>query len=1539
LLTILKKLRLQDIETAHFCSEREGIFMKMLRIVFIVLTIWTFLIGQAIAAQENNLSDNSTAIKSEHQFLANQLIQQTAGKVRIKTHSKTGNVNYIGVDPANAIRQPSILSAKPTPEEAARGFLAVYGPLLGLKDQSKDLKVVRTKTSEQGRSSIRFQQVHSSVPIFGGESIVQVDSSKNIISVHSKILSDIDINTTPATSAEVAEKAGKEIFIRAYQSKYTFDVSTLLVSKPELWIYNPFLLGRGKNVTYLVWRMEMTPQEMLPIRELVLVDAMFGDVVLHFNQIDAALNRLIYDHNNISGKPLPGNPSDFRRSEGEGPSGIIDVDKAYDYAGDTYNFYLNYHGRDSINNAGMDLISTTRYCPGYPYPCPYPNAFWDGTQMVYGQGFASADDVVAHEMTHGVTDYESNLIYLGQSGAINEAFSDIWGEFVDLTNGKGNDAPTVKWLMGEDLSIGAIRSMKNPPTYGDPDRIWSTYYYCGECDNGGVHGNSGVGNKAAYLMTDGGTFNGITATGLGIAKVAKIFYEAQTNLLISSSDYEDLANALYQACWNFVGTDGITTLDCNQVANAINATEMNHQAPENLDQNPGFESGRDDSWTEYSSGGYAIITNNSSYYYAPCGDWYAWLGGYDNAVDYIYQDILVPSNATHASLQFLYRIATYESGGVYDRMFVEIRRPSDNFLLKTLLTVSNANAGNWRRTVQYDLLAYKGQTIRIRFYATNDYSYPTDFLVDDVVVKVGARNRPAVTSFKMNSGAASTVTRTVTLNNAATGSPTHYMASEDSTFAGVSWQPYATAPGFTLSTGATTKTVYFKVKNAFNESLVMNDTISALAPEVTSFKINAGAASTASGVVTLNNVATNSPTHYIASEDPWFVGAIWQTYSTAPKFTLSAGAETKMVCFKVRNDFAESFFMNDEISALPPAVTSFKISAGALSTSNNAAVTLNNTATNLPTHYMASELPTFVGAIWQKYSTAPSFALSSGSGTKIVYFKVKNVFAESAMVSDDISALAPVGTSFKINAGAASTVNGLVTLNNTAINLPTHYMASENPGFAGATWQTYSAAPKFPLSDTAGTKTVYFKVKNAFAESGSMSDDISAAGSAPVVTSFRISNGAASTAKQTVILNNTATNLPMQYMASESDTFAGASWQAYSAAPSFTLSVGSGAKMVYFKLRNIFGESGVMNDTISALAPAVTSFRINLGAVSTANGLVTLNNVATNLPTHYMASEASDFAGATWQTYSTAPKFPLSDTAGTKTVYFKVKNGFDESAMVSDDISAAGSPPVVTSFRINAGAASTANALVTLNNAGTNSPMYYIASESPTFVGATWQPYSTAPKIALSAGSGTKTVYFKTMNIFGESVIWNDTISALAPAVTSFKINAGAASTVNGLLTLNNVAINLPTHYMASEGPGFAGATWQTYSKVPKFPLSDTAGTKTVYIKVKNGFDESAGVNDTIVANGLPPVVTSFRINAGGASTANALVTLNNTGTNSPMYYMASESPTFLGAAWQTYSTAPKITLSAGSGTKTVYFKTMNIFGESYLVSDTIFLY
>jgi hypothetical protein len=187
--------------------------------------------------------------------------------------------------------------------------------------------------------------------------------------------------------------------------------------------------------------------------------------------------------------------------------------------------------------------------------------------------------LVAHEMKNLFNEYESGLIYAYESGAINESLSDIFGEFIDQTNGKGSDNTGVDWLLGEDTSIGAIRDMKNPPAFNQPDRLGSPLYDYGSSDNGGVHTNSGVGNKAAYLITAGDTFNGYTVTGIGITKAAQIYYEAQANILIPNSNYYALYLALNQACNNLIGTSGITAADCTQVNNATLATEMNTGTP------------------------------------------------------------------------------------------------------------------------------------------------------------------------------------------------------------------------------------------------------------------------------------------------------------------------------------------------------------------------------------------------------------------------------------------------------------------------------------------------------------------------------------------------------------------------------------------------------------------------------------------------------------------------------------------------------------------------------------------------------------------------------------------------------------------------------------------------------------------------------------------------------------------------------------------------------------------------------------------------
>jgi bacillolysin len=502
-------------------------------------------------------------LATANSFMRLQLEDQ---EVRTDYHDETGKLSFLGTDPNMAIEIQTAMAAGLTPEDRAMAALGIYGSDFGLRDPVRELTLMHARVNDKDRSSVRYQQVFNGVPVLAGELIVNQDSSGRLISISGEISPDLSISTEPIFSSDNAKKMAVE----AIAKYYSLSTSGLKATNPALWIFDERLLRPSARPPTLVWRMDVSGTERIDIKEFVLVDAYFGSVTLHFNQIDAVLDRDVYDNQNNPAYGLPGNGP--VRSEGGPPSGVADVNYAYDYMGDTYDFYFNEHGRDSVDDAGMTLISTVRYCPDAGN-CPYANAFWNGSQMVFGDGYASGDDVVSHELTHGVTSYESNLFYFYQSGAINEAFSDIWGEFVDLTNGAGDDTPGVRWLMGEDLPIGAIRDMSDPPSYGDPDRIGSGNYYCGTADNGGVHWNSGVANKAAYLLTDGDSFNGYVVTGLGIPKVADIFYEANTNLLTSGSNFNDLYNALIQASYNI----GTSAAERQEVLDAINATEMNQR--------------------------------------------------------------------------------------------------------------------------------------------------------------------------------------------------------------------------------------------------------------------------------------------------------------------------------------------------------------------------------------------------------------------------------------------------------------------------------------------------------------------------------------------------------------------------------------------------------------------------------------------------------------------------------------------------------------------------------------------------------------------------------------------------------------------------------------------------------------------------------------------------------------------------------------------------------------------------------------------------
>jgi bacillolysin len=313
----------------------------------------------------------------------------------------------------------------------------------------------------------------------------------------------------------------------------------------------------------------------------VLIDAARGNMALRIEQIEQGLNREVCDGNNTAALPCTVAASD--RSENNGPTGDSDLDAAFDHAGDTYRFYADNFGRDSLNDAGMTLFSTVHHCPS-AQNCPFNNAFWNGSQMVYGDGWPQGDDAVGHELTHGVTDFSAHLFYYYQSGAINESMSDVFGELIDLGNGTGDDSAAARWQVFEDVPTGPFRDMQDPGSVDQaglpsPDRMTSGDYFAAEWDQGGVHFNSGVNNKAAYLMTDGDDFNGHSVAGIGEDKVGRIYYDALTTLLTSGSDYADLASALPQACDNLVGTAGITTANCAEVRDAVAAVEMSADPP------------------------------------------------------------------------------------------------------------------------------------------------------------------------------------------------------------------------------------------------------------------------------------------------------------------------------------------------------------------------------------------------------------------------------------------------------------------------------------------------------------------------------------------------------------------------------------------------------------------------------------------------------------------------------------------------------------------------------------------------------------------------------------------------------------------------------------------------------------------------------------------------------------------------------------------------------------------------------------------------
>jgi vibriolysin len=275
-----------------------------------------------------------------------------------------------------------------------------------------------------------------------------------------------------------------------------------------------------------------------PVFDTVLVNAVDGAIVQRMPHIHSAKNRSVHDAEH--GLNLPGT---LARAEGDPAHADAIVNVNYDLLGTTYDCYATLFGRDSFDALGATLLSTVHYDNNYV------NAFWDGTQMVYGDGdgyyadnLALSMDVTAHELTHAVTQYESNLYYWDESGGLNEAMSDIFGNTCEwFRDGQVVSGDT--WKVGEDvwtpgIPDDALRYMDNPVLDGISLDYYPDYY-----PGVDVHYSSGIANLVFYLLSQGGTHpQGKTSTvvnGIGILKAAQVFYKANVDVFTSMTTFAD----------------------------------------------------------------------------------------------------------------------------------------------------------------------------------------------------------------------------------------------------------------------------------------------------------------------------------------------------------------------------------------------------------------------------------------------------------------------------------------------------------------------------------------------------------------------------------------------------------------------------------------------------------------------------------------------------------------------------------------------------------------------------------------------------------------------------------------------------------------------------------------------------------------------------------------------------------------------------------------------------------------------------------------
>jgi len=491
--------------------------------------------------------------------------------------------------------------------DVAKKFLKENGALFKLSDPGSELALSRKNADRLGMKHFHYQQQYNGVPIWGKQISVHLDDHDSVYFVHGhQAPTPKGFDTKPAISAAIALDAAKRhLNIGGAGLAPLKGARGYGEPKTKLVIY-PVSQGGMK----LAYKIDIMPR--IDQRWIYFIDAKSGEIIHRINNIqDAPVT--------ASGTDLSGANRSFGAWDQTGTYYVIDptiptADPPYDplgvekATGDTlildaqngssslyyitsnslssgwdsaavsaayntrqvYDYYKNVHSRDSIDGKAMNLLTVIHFESGYN------NAFWNGTLMIFGDGdnqrfsnLAEALDVTAHEMTHGVTENTAGLIYENQSGALNESFSDVFGAMVDSDD----------WLMGEDITIpapGHLRSMSDPANGLSPQPSKMSEYENlpndDDHDHGGVHVNSGIPNRAAYLIAEGLSTEGLGQS-IGRQKTEQIYYRALTTYLQASSDFLDARRAIIQAAQDLYGAGSTEEASVNAAFDAVEIAE------------------------------------------------------------------------------------------------------------------------------------------------------------------------------------------------------------------------------------------------------------------------------------------------------------------------------------------------------------------------------------------------------------------------------------------------------------------------------------------------------------------------------------------------------------------------------------------------------------------------------------------------------------------------------------------------------------------------------------------------------------------------------------------------------------------------------------------------------------------------------------------------------------------------------------------------------------------------------------------------------